>query len=427
MKAFTIHNFALLFLSFGLITVHSDSFSLKVESPAQILEDSSSYNLYFQQITGTPTCSYTLTKPDGTILLQSSKSVNSALVYENFQGSLFSGTTENYVLTYTYSCTSGGTTLEFEVRGYVYSREQYGSGNLPMGYGIEIEMSTEQTSPIRVRIQGGSGGGSCSITRPDTSIATVDNVGPLSIGQDSLDITVTKTGSQESFFIAASCISNGKTFQNEIPVYFSPNAPSPWASATGDPHFAQNVVDKSTIRIKIFGQLKDDYYMHKIVIQSPSANITVSLKDIHLGQKDTIQWNENSKQMTLQTNQLKCEIVNGKKIIFTELKSLNAIAVEKSKHFLGEMHLDVGFRLMPEDYNEMSGLIGDIGQKKFKFFTAVQIGEDSLNNEMVSIQVDNKFLRGSVVQRNKKSCWLLDVNDILKPLKTTDYLFKRID
>ncbi|CAD5126307.1 unnamed protein product [Dimorphilus gyrociliatus] len=71
---------------------------------------------------------------------------------------------------------------------------------------------------------------------------------------------------------------------------------------------------------------------------------------------------------TVQTNQVKCEIVNGQKIVSTELKSSTAVAVEKSNHFLGEMHLDVGLRVEPKDYNEMGGLIGDIGKKQYKFY-----------------------------------------------------------
>ncbi|CAD5126825.1 DgyrCDS14855 [Dimorphilus gyrociliatus] len=207
---------------------------------------------------------------------------------------------------------------------------------------------------------------------------------------------------QWAFSTDATCTASGKTFHSEMPVYFSGSAPSPWASATGDPHSAQKVVDKSTMSTKqicydVTGQMGDYIYI--------------------AGYSDS----------GIKTNQLKFEIVNGQKIIFTELKSSIAIAVEKSNHFLGEMHLDVNFRLMPKDYNEMNGLIGDIGKKQFTFFSPVQIGDDSLNNEIASVQVDNNFLKGSVVQRNKNSCWLLDVNDILKPLKLTDYLFKRID
>lgn len=40
----------------------------------------------------------------------------------------------------------------------------------------------------------------------------------------------------------------------------------------------------------MFGQLKDDYYMHKIIIQSPTANITVTKNSIILDNKQIHVW-----------------------------------------------------------------------------------------------------------------------------------------
>ncbi|CAD5126908.1 DgyrCDS14924 [Dimorphilus gyrociliatus] len=445
----TIYNFTILFFIFVYGT-HANNFDLKVQVPAQMIEGSEDY-MYFTKGTGSPTCSFTLNKPDG------SEITTGSLVIDGFKSftlasSLFTQITADFLATYNFDCSFQGDTINFQMESYVHSIEDFGGSSLPATFGIKIEISTQQSSPVTVSIEGGTGGPTCSITAPDANVATVDNLGPVSFQQDPMTIVVTKTGSQSSLLLSSVCSDGGKSFTSRIPVYFSATAPSPFASATGDPHFAQNVVDQSTMStkqicydvtgkmgdyiyiasfsnsgIKVFGQLKDDYYMHQIVIQSPSANVTVALDDILFGHKHNIEWNENIKEMTFQTNELKCEIVNDKKFLCTELKSSFQIAVEKSKHFLGEMHLDVGFGLLPKNYIEMGGLIGDIGKKEFQFFSPVQVDQNILTSEIVAVQVDKNLLKGNVVKRNGQACWLLDTNEILKPMKMTNYMFKDIN
>ncbi|CAD5126597.1 DgyrCDS14685 [Dimorphilus gyrociliatus] len=124
---------------------------------------------------------------------------------------------------------------------FMQLRVSYGASSLPLKYGVEIHVSSEQSSPTTVKIVGDEEDGICSLTQPDSAIATTNYVGSTHIGNDDMIITVTKTGSQESLLMVSNCMSGGKTFNTDIPVYFAVGAPSPWVSATGDPHFAQSV------------------------------------------------------------------------------------------------------------------------------------------------------------------------------------------
>ncbi|CAD5126339.1 DgyrCDS14487 [Dimorphilus gyrociliatus] len=237
MKSCTICTVFLL-LNLDFFVVHSQQFSVSVEVPAIMLEGFGQYHVNFKQQTGNPTCSFTAKKPDETVVAQATKDLNSMFESHTIQYFTLSSFTEDFILTFSFTC---------------------------------------------VKLLRQLGDAICSLTQPDSAIAITDYSGSTDLRNDNMEITVTKTGSQESLLMLASCSSGGKTFNTDIPVYFSVGAPSPWASATGDPHFAQNVIDKSSMStkqicydvtgqmgdfiyiagfyhsgIKVFGQLKDD-------------------------------------------------------------------------------------------------------------------------------------------------------------------------
>ncbi|CAD5126617.1 DgyrCDS14703 [Dimorphilus gyrociliatus] len=228
MKGSTIAIFTLLFLSFVNV-VHLQGFRLEVEIPAHILEDVEDRIIIFRQNSGAPVCSFSLTKPDGTLVTQGTKTVNSAYVPHTLSGSLFSGITEDYILTYTFNCQGAGETVEFEMRSCVNSIESFGSSSLPATFNIGIDVSAFQAPPITVLIRGSSGSATCTVAEPDPSIASINNRGPETLIQGAMEIAVTKDCSVDSLFLVSTCTKNGKNFENEIPIYFTPSTISPWA------------------------------------------------------------------------------------------------------------------------------------------------------------------------------------------------------
>ncbi|CAD5126847.1 DgyrCDS14877 [Dimorphilus gyrociliatus] len=99
------------------------------------------------------------------------------------------------------------------------------------------------------------------------------------------------------------------------------------------------------------------------------------------------------------------------------------IQIQKSTQSISEIHLDASFKLSPMNYKEMDGLIGDIGKKKYKFHSEVQ-SDGQIGSKSISIDIDNKLIKGKKVERNKEECWLINVDDILKPFKISEYLYK---
>lgn len=139
------------------------------------------------------------------------------------------------------------------------------------------------------------------------------------MGQNKQTITATKVGASLSTFITTTCTGSGNNFQfiNQIPVIFGPKV-DPYASTGGDPHFKQPIIDQITGKTKhicydvtgqsgdnmnivgfnnhhitVFGELMDDYYMHKITIKSPFENITVTTNSLSVKHIKMNVWQEN--------------------------------------------------------------------------------------------------------------------------------------
>lgn len=79
---------------------------------------------------------------------------------------------------------------------------------------------------------------------------------------------------------------------------------------------------------------------------------------------------------------------------------------------MSEVHLDIGFKYSQNDYPQMTGILGTIGQKKFTFFENVQ--EKGENRARSSILVDGKIINAEKILRNNSPCWLVGINDVLK-------------
>ncbi|CAD5126313.1 DgyrCDS14466 [Dimorphilus gyrociliatus] len=448
MRQIHILSFLLLLLACGI----NCQIALKVIVQAVAIEGKSMV-IFLEKVTGAPTCSISTAKPDGTVIHTGTVTLTSEMMQYEIPSTAIGSITNSFFAKSTFTCQLNSEELAFSHQTYVYSQEDFGQNELSDIFFLFIEMSSQQSSPttIGVSVGRGSTDTTCRTESTDTSKVTIDVSGPFTI-DSSQEIIATKTGSSDFAFVKATCEVASKSFITYIPVYFASGSTDLWVSATGDPHFEQVINDISTLEkkhicydvtgttgdyiyiagffmkgIKIFGQLKDDYYIHKIVVQTPFGNMSFSIDSFTLDNKKTFAWNHSLQNLLLATDQFKYHIKNCKMIVITERRSSFSIKIQKSTHALGEYHLDVSFKTVPEDYPQMTGLLGDVGKKHFTFYSVIQSNRDESEFKSVAVKVNNNLIRGRLQNRKDQiSCWLMDINDILKPFKISNYLLQKI-
>ncbi|CAD5126575.1 DgyrCDS14668 [Dimorphilus gyrociliatus] len=274
--------------------------------------------------------------------------------------------------------------------------------------------------------------------------ATLDRPEQIFPSRTHGSVYATKVGSTKSVLMGVTCQTpDSFAISLDVP-FFSPNS-DPWTSASGDPHFKQIVLDNISLKtesvcydvtgspgdylhiagfssngIQVYGQLKDDYYIHRIYIKSDCGKISALTNFIIIDNGQQINWN--MQEITFKS---KCfeYLITGNTILITSfLQPGKTIKIQKSIHSLSEIHLDARFKLSPKDYKEMNGLIGNIGKKKYKFHSKVQ-SDGNMGSKFISIDIDNKLMKGEKVERNKEECWLINVDNVLKPFKISKYVF----
>ncbi|CAD5126818.1 DgyrCDS14851 [Dimorphilus gyrociliatus] len=449
MRQIHILSFLLLLLACGI----NCQIALRLHVQAVAIEGKSIV-IVIEKVTGAPTCSISTAKPDGTVIHTGTVTLTLANTQHQIPSTAIGSITNSFFAKSTFTCQLNSEELVFSHQTYVYSQEDFGQNELPGLFLLFIDMSSQQSSPttIGVSVDRANTDTTCRTESTDTSKVTIDVSGPFTLDSQIVQIIATKTGSSDFAFVKATCEVASKSFINYIPIYFASGSTDLWVSATGDPHFEQVVNDISTLEkkhicydvtgttgdyiyiagfsmkgIKIFGQLKDDYYMHKIVVQTPFGNMSFSIDSFTLDNKKTFAWNHSLQNLLLATDQFKYHIKNSKMIVITERRSSFSIKIQKSTHGLGEFHLDVSFKTVPEDYPQMTGLLGDVGKKHFTFYSMIQSNRDESEFKSVAVIVNNNLIRGRLQNRKDQiSCWLMDINDILKPFKISNYLLQKI-
>lgn len=183
----------------------------------------------------------------------------------------------------------------------------------------------------------------------------------------------------ESAILILVCTKGARIETNKIPIAFKSSA-DPFASATGDPHFRQPIIDETTWlvnyvcydvsgktgeylyiagfkrnNLKVFAQLKDDYYMHKIIIQSPFGNVTITKELIILDNKQIYNWEIG--QANFQTKFFYYFNKKNKVVLEMRTNSLKkfplTILIEKGENLMNEVYFNVGFNF-PLSWNEWS-------------------------------------------------------------------------
>ncbi|CAD5126746.1 DgyrCDS14801 [Dimorphilus gyrociliatus] len=370
-------------------------------------------------------------------------------VQHNVPAKHFESITEKTMITHSFICTDGKTDAKsFIFKSIVFTTNDLGDIDM---FKITLEIPASEVSSRVVSLYFLGVKLNCQYSVPNPYEAYLDTTKNSFSDTDIYRIKATKLEFTKSTLMRLSCETPGSfTFSLDVPIYFAPNS-DPWPSASGDPHFKQIVLDYSgpTTKsicydvtgspgdylyiagfslsgIQIYGQLKDDYYIHRIFIKSDSNKITVSTNYITLDNGKLFNWTGNMQKTSFKSKHFQY-LITGKYVFITsEEHPENTIKIQKSLHSLSEIHLDASFKLSPSDYKEMDGLIGDIGKKNYKFHSEVQL-DGNIGSKFISIDIDDNLMKGERVERNKEECWLINVNDILKPFKISKYLYKNVD
>ncbi|CAD5126975.1 DgyrCDS14972 [Dimorphilus gyrociliatus] len=404
----------------------------------------------FSKIEGTPTCKINAKRYDGNSIPEESVIVDGDYRSIAFNTNAYGSVPNNFTFVASINCVDGSDSVSFELKTFVLKDDPTD----PSAHSIcpiEIQISSVQKSSSTLKLLCGMFTGTCSASVVDSSKANIDKTSPITINYNDIEIMATKSGSSDSALIRIDCtLANIQTSSN-TPVYFTPGA-DPWATATGDPHFKQIIFDQLhsmnqpicydvtgtpdsylklveylKIGTQIYGQLKDDYYMHRVIIKSLLGNITISMNSVTIHNRTQLNWMENSKRLLIQSEGFTYDIFSNEILITILGETPIKVRIERKRHSLEQLHLDVSFKFLPKDYEEMSGLLGHIGKKDYKFYSSVQSNSDISNSKVTTIAIDDNLIFGRKVERNGKYCWLMDVDDILKPLQISQFFSNSIN
>lgn len=229
------------------------------------------------------------------------------------------------------------------------------------------------------------------------------------------------------------------------------------SSANGDPHFTQIVFDEKTGKshkicydvtgkkgekiniinfvnknISIFGELMDDYYMHKIKIQQEKFLSYFDVYGFYLNNKKKekkiqfYSWNEifREKQINFfQTFKIISLKKNICKIIFNKMQEI--IKVEKITRNLNSQYLNIQIENLNKNYHKLDGLIGYVGNLPLTFFNQIQNPNslNSPNSQQVFIQIRDEIKIAKQIQRDKQNCILIQFNHLIQPKFRHQFIF----
>ncbi|CAD5126554.1 DgyrCDS14652 [Dimorphilus gyrociliatus] len=396
-----------------------------------------------EKFIGSPTCSLKTRKPDGTELYRVSLDLTDSIIYHTFPDNIFQNIEKVVTITHSFTCTEGENSASFDLKSQFFPVDY-----IPQLFEVKIKISMMEESSKDIFFFSDGFKTYCNYSIPNANEASLNKYEKVFIDKTEDIVTATKIGSTKSTLMRLTCeIVESAEFSLEIPIYFTLNS-DPWTSVSGDPHMKQIVLDYPSLitkaicydvsgspgdylhiagfslsGIQVYGQLKDDYYMHKIIIKSDSGKITTSTNHIILDNGQLINWTGNMQKSTFKSKEFQYLITRNHVFITSLENGGKMIKIEKSIHSSSENHLDASFKLSPDDYKEMDGLVGDIGKKKYIFHEEIQ-SDRNIGSKFISIDIDNKIIKGVKVERGNEECWLINVNDILKPFNISKYLYK---
>lgn len=220
---------------------------------------------------------------------------------------------------------------------------------------------------------------------------------------------------------------------------------NPAPGGSGDPHFMQTIFDhrsnKSQIicydvvgnsdqfiqiysdskrQTKLVGQLKDDYYMHKIFAYLIDNQIEATTDHISLPMNLRVKWNEMVDKQWLQLDNIYVKFDDNFVNIKLNSKDEISFGIKRNKDNVGKYYLDAFVYGLMDDYSGKDGLLGRIGQNKISIYSSIQDakGEESRK----TVVINNKKSVGYEMKRNGISCTLVDVESLLYPFKLNSYI-----
>lgn len=215
-------------------------------------------------------------------------------------------------------------------------------------------------------------------------------------------------------------------------------------TAKGDPHFMQRVFDERKKRLRticydvtarsgdtifilkqsginsmsIYGQLKDDFYMHIIKIVSVLGHVTFTTDKISFSNGAHLRWDDfvtdmfyvvGNYSISFEKNQIKISYLNKN----LQKHPLEVIVIRSNRPLTGH-YLDVSFNGINNKYDNIDGLLGRIGRNHFRFYSSVQRKSSKFRRTpKVAVMVNGHLIVGKIVTRNNEECWLLSVKDLL--------------
>lgn len=300
--------------------------------------------------------------------------------------------------------------------------------------------------------------GPCSISLKQ-SVSTADNndfvlTGFIDSTQINTDLYQTVTGQTATFTLSVLVDGDGpetltletkcSVFEDQITFNVLPNA-----GLNMDPHFSQhisNTLTKETTRIcydisteknqfihifshqkygiHFFGQLKDDYYMHKIILQIDNQIIQADIDYISFfTDKYALKWD----------NIVNDDWFEFHGIHFRQYKDTIEVKRRKNDDFsfgiirrkdqLGKYYLDVLLKGLSTDYTGMDGLLGRIGTNKIEIYPQIQ---ESNVNSLKTVVINGYKTVGYGKIRGTVRCTFVKVDDLLYPKKLDNYIHKSI-
>ncbi|CAD5118085.1 DgyrCDS6822 [Dimorphilus gyrociliatus] len=235
------------------------------------------------------------------------------------------------------------------------------------------------------------------------------------------------------------CISKEtlKTYTSNTVNVFAGEPENQIGTLNDDPHFLQSVRDSNTknfvricydvvgesnqyifiagnrhLNISIYGVLRDDYYMSSVIIKTSAGEVVITVDGV---------------------------IVNNRLI---ELDSLDPFNIDTHDFHISESEKglaikhhhanfptiyiyhqtnDVSSRFLNFELSSLyqidTGVMGTIEQKMFEFYERVQ--ENSFAG---AVKVDHFLNRAWLAKRGRNECWLVDTNDLLRPLTINNFI-----
>lgn len=245
--------------------------------------------------------------------------------------------------------------------------------------------------------------------------------------------------SAEILTIVTTC--DGESFSTKFTI-------NPASGGNGDPHFAQRIFDRNfnitrpicydvignrnqfihiysepKKQLRIYGQLKDNYYFQKVVIQLKRQKLNFTEKRVFAFSSISFNWIEFQTKNWIKFPGYFIRMRTDMVEIKENLNDQISIGVRRGFNSFGKFYLDVLLFGLNIDYDEKDGLIGQIGNNHISIFPPIQ--ENDSENRLIVI-VNGKKTIGSKTVRNGLTCTLVDVNDLLNPYKLSDYIINQI-